>query len=260
MKDLNNAFWIETRKVLRSRMPFFTLIGFLLLPLACAFLMVVYKDPTFARDIGLISAKANLVGGTADWPFYLNMFAQGTAIGSIILFSLVLTWVFGREFSDGTLKDLLAVPITRTTIILAKFIVAALWCACMAVVTYLTALFLGALIGLPLGSAQVIWHGSITMILTALLVILTVTPAAFFASIGRGYLLPMGMAFLGVILANMVAILGYGEYFPLSIPALYAGMSTNETLSFVSYAIAILTGAAGIFLTHLWWKYADQSR
>jgi ABC-2 type transport system permease protein len=70
-------------------MPLFTFLGFLMLPLACALFMFIYKDPDFARNVGLISAKADLAGGSADWPFFLSMFAQGTAIGGLLLFSLV---------------------------------------------------------------------------------------------------------------------------------------------------------------------------
>jgi hypothetical protein len=49
-----------------------------------------------------------------------------------------------------------------------------------------------------------------------------------------------------------------GPYFPWAVPGLYAqGKSDVEP---VSYAIVLLTGAAGIWGTHLWWKYADQNR
>src|SRR5215467_9388318 len=127
MNDLSNALWIELRKATRSRMPLFTALGSLILPLVGAFFMFVYKDPEFARSIGLVSAKANLAGGTASWPSYLGLLAQGIAVGGIGLFGLMEIWVFGREFADGTLKDLLAVPVARMTILLAKFIVIALW-------------------------------------------------------------------------------------------------------------------------------------
>jgi len=65
MYELTNTVWIELRKATRSRMPLFTALAFLVLAFGLAFLMFIYKYPTFARSVGLISAKANLAGGAA---------------------------------------------------------------------------------------------------------------------------------------------------------------------------------------------------
>jgi ABC-2 type transport system permease protein len=261
MTDLSNALWIELRKAARSKVPVFTLLGFLILPLACAFLMFIYKDPEFARNIGLIGAKANLAGGSADWPFYLSMFAEGIAIGGIMLFGMILSWVFGREFADGTLKDLLAVPVARGTILAAKFITAGLWSLGLAVIVYLTGLLLGALVGLPLGTPELFANGSTVVLITTCLVFIVSTPIALMASVGRGYLLPVGIAMLILAVANVVTLIGWGAYFPWAIPGIYAGFSTRVgPLEPASYLLVILTGAAGVYGTYLWWKYADQSR
>jgi ABC-2 type transport system permease protein len=261
MNNLADTLWIELRKATRSRMPLATFLGFLMLPLASAVFVFIYKDPEFARNIGLISAKANLVGGSADWPFFLSMFAQGIAIGGLLLFSLVGSWVFGREFADGTLKDLLAVPVSRSTIVLAKFIVITLWSIVLTAAIYIAGLVLGAVIGLSQGTVGILLQGSATLAITAGLVIIDVIPVAFFASVGRGYLLPMGIMLLILAVANVIALLGWGSYFPWSVPGLYAGSAgKGVSLEPVSYGIVMLTGLAGMIGTYLWWKYADQSR
>jgi len=262
MNDLTNAIWIELRKATRSRMPLFTALGFLLLPLGGAFLMFVVKDPEFARSVGLISTKANLMGRSANWPSYLGLLTQSVAAGGLIFFSLMMSWVFGREFADGTLKDLLAVPISRVTILLAKYIVVTLWCVVATVMVIIVGLVLGALIGLPEGTSGLFVQAMTTLVITACLVIIDVFPVAFFASIGRGYLLPMGVVILILILAQLIAISGWGSYFPWSIPGLYTQAigSPNEHLEPISYLIVIITGLAGLIVTCLWWQYADQSR
>jgi ABC-2 type transport system permease protein len=259
--DLKNALWIELRKAFRSRVPLFTLIGFMILPLACALMMFIYKDPEFARKIGLLGAKANLVGGSADWPFYLSMLAQGVAGGGMILNSLIISWVFGREFSDGTLKDMLAVPVLRSTLLGAKFILFGLWSLILMTVVYLTGLALGVFLGLPLGSPDLFWRGSVTVIVAACLAVLAIFPVALFASLGRGYLLSIGLVLLLMGVANVIAILGYGTYFPLSVPMLYASSAgKGVALEPVSFWIVICTGLAGVGVTLLWWQLADQSR
>jgi len=262
MNDPSNALWIELRKATRSRMPLFTALGSLILPLIGAFFMFVYKDPEFARSIGLVSAKANLAGGTASWPSYLGLLAQGIAVGGIGLFGLMEIWVFGREFADGTLKDLLAVPVARMTILLAKFIVIALWSIVLVAMSCVVSLILGAVIGLSQDTAGVFWQGIATLATTASLVIINVIPIAFFASLGRGYLLPIGVVFLMVVFTNVIVIAGWGSYFPWSVPALYAQFTENGRASLepVSYVIVVFTGLAGMIGTYLWWKFADQNR
>ncbi len=257
MKALSNMIWIELRKVFRSRVPFFTALGFLMMPLIGALLIFIYKDPQLARQLGLLGTKANLVVGSADWPGYLTLMIEFTALGGFFFFCLAISWTFGREFTDGTLKDLLAVPVPRFDILLAKFIVAALWCAALIVETYVVGLVLGMVIQLPGGSLAVILHGTSLLAVTAVMSITLVMPFGFFASVGRGYLLPIGIAMLTLILGNLSITLGWGEYFPWSVPAL---VLQEAPITPFSYGLVVLTGLAGIVGTYLWWRYADQNR
>ncbi|WIV57990.1 ABC transporter permease [Amycolatopsis nalaikhensis] len=64
-----------------------------------------------------------------------------------------MIWTFGREFSQDTVKDLLALPTPRTTIVAAKFAVTTGWSLALTAQTYLLGLLLGAAIGLPSWSA-----------------------------------------------------------------------------------------------------------
>ncbi len=260
MHDLTHAVWIELRKATRSLMPLFTALGFLVLACGLAFLMFIYKYPAFARSIGLISSKASLAGGVASWPYYLGLLSQAIGIVGILVFSLVESWVFGREFVDGTLKDLLAVPVARANILLAKFLVVVLWSLLLTVALFLVSLLLGVVIGLSQGTMQTFWHGIATLVVAACLVIIDVFPFAFFASMGRGYLLPMGVTLLVLVLGNVFAIAGWGTYFPWAVPALYAEFTGKGDLGAASYLLVLLTGLAGLAGTYLWWKYVDQNR
>jgi ABC-2 type transport system permease protein len=80
---------------------------------------------------------------------------------------------------------------------------------------------------------------------------------AFFASVGRGYLPPMGVALLVMFLVQVIAQAGWGEYFPWAIPGLYA---QGTSLGIVSYVIVILASVAGLAGTFIWWELADQTR
>ncbi len=256
MNNLRQAVWVETLKFRRSKMPLLTLLGFFLVPLMGGFFMIILKDPEFARRVGLISAKAQLLAGAADWPTFLNLLAQAVAIGGIILFGFIGSWVFGREYSDHTLKDLLALPTGRSAIVLAKFVVVLGWSAVLTAVIYVVGLGVGTAVGLPAVSSEQFWQGTISIIISAVLTISLVTPIAFVASAGHGYLPPLAAAVVAIFLAQVIAIAGYGDYFPWSIPALYSqGMPVGP----ISYLIVLLTGIVGILGTFLWWELVDQT-
>ena len=259
MNNLRDMIRVEMLKALRSRMPLFTGLGSLIMPMGIAFLIFLARNPELSKNLGLMSAKANLTAYFAtDWLTYMKFSAQVIAAGGFFLFTLAISWVFGREFSDGTVKDLLAVPVPRFTILLAKFIVVALWSIALAIIILILSLITGAMLHLPQGSLDILLQGSAQVLITGGLVIAIVLPFALFASVGRGYLLPIGMAILSLILANLIVVIGYGEYFPWSVPMLFA--QGKSAMLPVSYWIVLLTGLAGIAGTYLWWKYADQNR
>lgn len=259
MADLADMLWIEVRKVLRSKVPLFTFLGALFMPLGVGFLIFLAKHPDLSQKLGLVSAKANLTAYSAtNWPSYLALSAQIVAVGGAFLFTFAVSWVFGREFVDGTLKDMLAVPVPRAAILLAKFAVVAAWSAALALVMLLFSLGMGSLMALPDGSPAAILRGSGLLLVTACLVIATVLPFALFASVGRGYLLPMGVAILVLISANLVVILGLGDYYPWAVPGVFS--QGKDALAPVSFWIVVLTGLAGMGATYLWWKFADQHR
>ena len=258
MNALADMLWVELRKAMRSKVPPVAALMSLLMPLGIGLLIFAARNPEISRQMGLISAKANLLAYAAtDWPAYLRLSAMMSAAGGFGVFVFAVTWTFGREFVDGTLKDMLAVPVSRAAILLAKFAVVGVWSAVMSLLLLLATLLMGALIRLPGASAAAILQGTGLMLLTSALAIVVVTPFAFFASVGRGYLLPIGTSFLALISANLLGLAGWGEYFPWAVPGLVA---QGTELTPVSYLIVALTGLAGMLATYAWWMRADQNR
>lgn len=262
MSDLWAAIHVEALKARHSRMLVFTLIGITFVPFIGGFFMIVLKDPAGARELGIISTKAQIVGGEASWPSFLNLLAQAAALGGFIIFSFVASWLFGREYADRTVKDLLALPTPRSAIILAKFIVGAIWAALLIAVLVTLGWLVGWLVlgqpdsGVPLAG------GLGTIVAAAFLTLALVTPVAFFAVAGQGFLPPMGFAITAMIAAQIVAAIGWGEYFPWSVPALYAGAAGTAAaqLGLVSFVLVAVTSLLGMAATFLWFGLADQTR
>jgi ABC-type transport system involved in multi-copper enzyme maturation permease subunit len=223
--------------------------------------MLILKDPAMALRMGLISAKAQILAGSADWYTNLNILAQATGIGGLILFALIASWVFGREYADHTVRNILALPTSRSAIVLAKLVIIMIWS--FALIIWITAvgLIMGFVVGLPPTTSAVIWDGMVRLAVTGCLTIALVTPVALVASAGHGYLPPMAFAILTLMLAQVLAAAGWGEFFPWAIPALYAGMAGPEMtpLGATSFAIICITSLAGLAGLFFWWNHADQT-
>lgn len=262
MNGLSAALWAESLKARRSRVPRFLTLGFGLVPLMSALFMLILKDPERAREWGILGAKAQVLAGVADWPTYLGMLAQGTAVGGLLAFSFVVAWLFGREHSDGTLKELLATPTSRGAIVAAKLAIA------VAIMLLLLCIVIG--LGLPLGLAldlpgaadRRLAAGVADIVIAGLLTMSLMPITALLAGLGRGYLLPLGCAALFVFLAQIAAATGWGAWFPWSVPSIYSGAAgpRADLLEWPSYVIVVLTGVSGAAGTFAWWRMADHSR
>ncbi len=252
----------ELLKARRSRVPLVTALAFTVAALVGGLFMFILQDRDRARSLGLIGTKAALAGGQADWPTYFSFLAQTTAVGGMLVFGLVSVWLFGREFSQNTVKDLLALPTSRTTIVAAKFVVALLWCLLLTAQLLVLGLLVGAVLGLPGWSAEVLTSGVVTIAATAVMTVLLTTPVALASSAGRGYLPGVGVMMAAVFCAQIIAALGYGQYFPWSVPALFSGLAGPDRVSpgLLGVALVVLAGAAGVTATALWWRNADQDR
>ena len=257
MNNLLNAFLVEVKKARRSKVSLVTLLAFLLIPLAMTMFMIILKNPEKAKTLGIISTKAQLLtAGTASWKSFLDLLSQA-AIGGMVISSFIAAWVFGREYVDKTLKDLLALPTSRTTIIVAKFALISFWSFGFSLLAPLAGIGLGLIIKLPGWSYQLMLDSIIRYVVVSLLSILLAWAVAFIANIGKSYFPAIGFLVFLVFLAQIAQVMGWGEYFPWAVPGLYGNVANPTSLGAVSYIIVVVTGLFGVLGTILWWRYAD---
>jgi ABC-2 type transport system permease protein len=261
MRGLTDTLWAETLKFRRSKAPWLSALAFLLFPLMGGLFMVILKDPEWALRAGLISTKARLAAGVADWPAYLGLLVQATSVGGFVLVGLLVIWVFGREYSERTAKDLLALPAPREATVLAKFVVVACWSLVLTALIFGIGLAVGNAIGLPGWTAALVASSARGVALGTALTICLVTPFAWAACAGRGYLPPVGGMFFVVFLSQVLATLGWGAYFPWAVPALASGVAgpSEQQLGAISYLVVLVAGLAGVTGTLAWWRWADQT-
>jgi ABC-2 type transport system permease protein len=256
------ALGVELLKARRSIAPPVSALVFCVAPLVGGLFMYILADPDRARRMGLIGEKAQLAGGASDWSTYWAFLAQAVTIGGFMLFSFVAAWVFGREFSDGAARYLLALPTPRSAIVAAKLALVAVWCAGLTALATAIGLATGAALSLPGWSTTALSDGLVHVWGGAGLTLLIVLPVAFAAGVGRGYLAPLGLAMFLLVLAQIVGATGHGEFFPWAIPALFAQVAgeAGGGVTAVSFVIVAATGIAGAGATFTWWSRADFTR
>jgi len=261
MTLLAAAIWVEFAKTRRARVPWFLAGAFSLIPLVGGMFMLILKNPEQARALGLLGAKAQLAAVSADWPGYLLFLAEGLGVGGLVLFTFLTAWVVGREFADRTVRTILALPTPRRAVVVAKLLVIGAWCAAAAAWATLLGLAVGAVIGLPGWSTdlaiETIWRIALAV---AIGVVLQST-TAFVASVGRGYLPPLGWAVATMALAQILRALGWAAWFPWAVPALVVAPPdpTAEAASLASFVVVGVTALAGLAASVAWWQRADQT-
>ncbi|MBN1410437.1 MAG: ABC transporter permease [Spirochaetales bacterium] len=261
LKDIFVTLSIEITKIRKTMIFWISIAASCFMSFILGLMMWLVMNPDLLPP-GILKTKVDLAAINADWPSYIGFVEMAVAALGIVLFGFAVSWIFGREYHDRTVKDLLALPVSRTAIVISKLIAVSLWCLLLNAIVFVLSLVTGALLQLPLWSAG-LFPGYLTVFaVTTLLCLLLCPPVAFVASAGKGYLPSIGFVVLCMGLANLFGNIGLGSFFPWTVPMIYAGAIggvTNQLPieSIIAMGITFIAGTVG---TVYYWKYADQCR
>ena len=262
MNNFSSALWVELLKMRRSKVPLFIALGFSIAPLISGLFHDHFERPVEAQSMGLISTKAQLAAGTAEWSALFNMLAQATAVGGAIIFAIFTIWIFGREFADHTAKELLALPTSREAIVAAKFLLVAIWTFCLTLLCYFLGLIVGLLVVIPGWSSELFGSATVDIL-------------------GAGHHEHSAITLRGIRRQRrkrLPATLwlgdphgGYGSdrgdhRLGRLVPVVnsralrWCGWTARRISGTHSYAIIILASLTGLAITFYWWRNADQTK
>jgi ABC-type transport system involved in multi-copper enzyme maturation permease subunit len=250
----------EFLKLRRSRVTWFSLVGISVGPLGIALFMWIVREPGRAAQLGLLGTKADLSGISATWPAYFSMLTLVVGMGGMLLLSFVVAYIFGREYAEGTAKNLLALPVGRPMFVFAKFVVSAAWWLVLVAAVLVEALVIGKTLGLPGFSAALAAGAVRDALLAAGIAFLLVPVIAWITTFGQGYMPPLAFALAMLALGNVFAKTGWAPWFPWSIVPLLIGMVGRpvQTLPPGSFVVLALTFTAGIAATIWQFVHADN--
>ena len=206
----------------------------------------------------LLRAKLGPLIDPGGWAGYLTTTAQVTTVAGLVGFGVVLSWIYGREFSDGTITGLFAIPIGRGTIAAAKFLVYLAWAVVVSLVLAAVLLMVGLALGLGPFPADA-WPGLLRLVAGAVLTALVAAPAAWAATLGRGLLAGIGTISGIVVVAEIAVVAGVGAWFPFSAPGLWV-VSGGTAVSAGQLALVVPTVALFLGLTIESWRRLQLDR
>jgi ABC-2 type transport system permease protein len=220
-------------------------------------------SPELAKSVGLIGQKADFAfaGQSYDWLSFLTFIKEMGGIGGLIMCSIIVAYVFGREYAEGTAKNMLALPTPRSHFVWAKIIVSAIWFAVLTLWIIGAAYLVGSILGLTGLTLGMFLEAAVRLLVLALMSLSCAVLVAWVAVETRGYFAPLGFAIFTLVLANVFGHTGWAPWVPWTILGLYSGASgTDVRLGWGSFAVIAATFLVGTALTIRHEVHADNGQ
>ncbi|MDD8026547.1 MAG: ABC transporter permease [Acidobacteriota bacterium] len=241
----------EFMKLRRSRVTWISFAVYAFMAAICGFLLWVMMNPSLASRLGLLGRKARFAfgGGALDWRTFLAFILQMAGIGGLIMSAVIVTYVFGREYAEGTAKNMLGLPIPRGRFVFAKLFVSGTWFAVLNLGLIVETWAVGMILHLPGFSAALFLATAGRILLLSFMSLSCATVVAWVAVASQGYFAPLGFSIFTLVLASIFGSTGWGPWIPWSIIGIYAeAAGPNASLGWGSFVVIALTGLVGTTL------------
>ena len=234
---------IEFLKLKRSKIFLLSLIGAVLPPL----LMFI--------------AVTSFGEGNSFEMLFTNVNMYMSAMFAVLIFAIIISYLFGREYNEHTLKTMLTIPISRGKFLLSKYLMFLVWIVILTIVTSLSTLIFGFTAGLDGFSLKLFVDSFAQLLYANVLLFLTFSPFVF-VSLFITNMVPAMIGGAGLALVNLMV---YGQnwapFVPWVSPYLIASGEIAEygASITVSYAIILVTFVIGLAISYIYFKRADVS-
>ena len=147
---------------------------------------------------------SSYVASETNWIIYINDLLGTCTALLVVDFSFTAAWVFGREYSDRTISEILVKPASKLHMVLVKFVAIFLWDMLLSFFMFAVLLLVGLLLRLNDFSWSFVGSRFFSFLGASFMIMASSTIMAFLANVTKGYLAPIGLTFLIVIVSNIV--------------------------------------------------------
>jgi len=204
---LGNLIYTELIKMKRSKMFLISLLGALVSPVLTFFMLIGYNNQ---NPDTILSFKS----------FFSQTHLFIVFIIGNMLFALITTYIFNREFEEDTLKNLLTIPVGRIKLIISKLVVLFGWIQIILIFAFISVFILGSIAGFEGINMSMIVNYIQKYIFTGLLLYLLIPSIILITILFKNYVPPLAFS---IFVTMGVVIFGQSKYlafYPWGIPVL----------------------------------------
>ena len=190
---------------------------------------------------------------------FTNVNMYMSAMFAVMIFAIIISYLFGREYNEHTLKTMLTIPVSRSKFLLSKYVMFLVWIVILTIVTSISTLIFGFIAGLDGFSLSLFAKCFAQLLYANVLLFLTFSPFVFISL----FITNMVPAMVGGAALALVNLMVYGQnwapFVPWVCPYLIAsGEIAQYGISItVSYAIILATFLIGLVISHSYFIKTD---
>lgn len=240
-----NFIKMEFLKLKRSKLFLISVLSALIPPILVLITLFEMKNlhPTEAIAFSTFLSDVNL--------YMLGLFG-------VLVFCIIVSYLFGREYNEHTLKSLLILPISKIKYLCGKFLMLIIWIMVICSVTFIGAVICAYIGGVSGFTLNVLGEYYLKLLSGGALLFLSMSPFVFISMLMRN-LVPAMIGGASVVLVNMM-VYGkkYAPFSPWMSPYLISSgeLLTDYTIGLIIPSlILIITFIVGFGLS---WTYLSK--
>ena len=190
---------------------------------------------------------------------FTNVNMYMSAMFAVLIFTIIISYLFGREYNEHTLKTMLTIPVSRTKFLISKYVMFLVWIVILTVVTSMSTVAFGFVAGLDGFSIGLAANSFAQLLYANVLLFLTFSPFVF-VSLFITNMVPAMVGGAGLALVNLMV---YGQnwapFVPWVCPYLIASGEIAEYSASitVSYGIILATFVIGLVISYIYFTKTD---
>ena len=187
---------MEFLKLKRSRIFLLSLLGAVLPPLLMFIAVTAFDE------------------GRTFEALFTNVNMYMSAMFAVLIFAIIISYLFGREYNEHTLKTMLTIPVSRAKFLASKYVMFLVWIVILTGVTSLSTLIFGFAAGLEGFSINLYLNSFAQLLYANVLLFLTFSPFVFISL----FITNMVPAMVGGAGLSLVNLMVYGQNWAPFVP------------------------------------------
>lgn len=190
---------------------------------------------------------------------FTNVNMYMSAMFAVLIFAIIISYLFGREYNEHTLKTMLTIPISREKFLMSKYIMFLVGIVILTGVTSFSTLIFGFIAGLEGFTLKLFIDSFAELLIANVLLFLTFSPLVFVSL----FITNMVPAMVGGAALSLINLMIYGQnwapFVPWVCPYLIASGEIAEYSAdiMVSYGIILATFLIGLAISYVYFTKKD---